>query len=122
VGENMSLVTLNLPDWTANITIIIFVLAFGRIFIKKFTELLNNLLNSFEIEENIIKHFMALVVSLFWLAIFAIVLIELPILFTPNIFPVNEVGNLLLRFVGYGFTLILPIVILFFLMEYKKKK
>jgi len=117
----MSIVTLNLPDWTANLTIIIFVLAFGRVFIKKFSDLLNNLLNSFEIEANITKNFMALVVTLFWLAIFAIVLIELPILFTPNIFPVNEVGSLLLRFIGYGFTLILPIVILFFMMEYKKK-
>ena len=67
----MSLVTLNLPDWTANLTIIIFVLAFGRVFIKKFTELLNNLLTSFEIDENIVKNFMALVVSLFWLAIIA---------------------------------------------------
>ena len=53
----MSLVTLNLPDWTANLTIIIFVLAFGRVFIKKFTELLNNLLTSFEIDENIVKNF-----------------------------------------------------------------
>ena len=122
MGENMSMVSLPLPSWTANITIIIFVLAFGRFLIKKIATLLENLLKSFNIEESVSKTFITFITSLFWLYILGIALINLPILFDPNIFPAGTVGNLLLTFVSYTFALVLPIVILYFMMEYKKKK
>jgi hypothetical protein len=122
MGENMSMVSLPLPSWTANITIIIFVLAFGRFLIKKIATLLENLLKSFNIEESVSKTFITFITSLFWLYILGIALINLPILFDPNIFPAGTVGNLLLTFVSYTFALVLPIVILYVMMEYKKKK
>lgn len=111
----------NLPDWTASITIIIFILVFGRIFITKITTLIKNMLNSFKIDEEINKNFIGLISSLFWLLVFGLVLSNFPRIFTPDVFPVREVGSILLRFVGYAFGLILPIVLLLFFMEYKKK-
>jgi len=122
MGENMSMVSLPLPGWTANITIIVFVLAFGRFLIKKIVTLIENLLKSFNIEDSVSKTFITFITSLFWLYILGIALINLPVLFDPNIFPAGTVGNLLLNFVSYTFALVLPIVILYVIMEYKKKK
>lgn len=122
MGENMSIVSLPLPDWTADITIIIFVLAFGSILIKKVMKIIKDLLTSFHIEAAIVEHFMLYISTVFWLSIFGLALTYLPTLFSPNIFPASIIGSLLLRFVGYMITLTLPIVILFFLMEYKKQK
>lgn len=118
----MSMVSLPLPGWTANITIIVFVLAFGRFLIKKIVTLIENLLKSFNIEDSVSKTFITFITSLFWLYILGIALINLPVLFDPNIFPAGTVGNLLLNFVSYTFALVLPIVILYVIMEYKKKK
>ncbi|MDH7516791.1 MAG: hypothetical protein QHH19_00325 [Candidatus Thermoplasmatota archaeon] len=118
----MSLVDLPLPSWTANITIIIFVLVFGTILIKKVMELLQKLLVSFNIAEDVTKNFTTFITALFWLFIVGIALQNLPTLFNPNIFPASFVGDLILRFVGYAFGLILPIVLLYVVMEIRNKK
>ncbi|MEM0492738.1 MAG: hypothetical protein QXS02_02085 [Candidatus Thermoplasmatota archaeon] len=118
----MSLVNLPLPSWTADITIIIFALVFGTILLKKVMELLQKLLVSFNISEDITKNFTTFINALFWLFIVGIALQNLPTLFNPDIFPASFVGDLLLRFVGYAFSLILPIVLLFVVMELRKKK
>ncbi len=114
-------VIMPLPGWTENITLIVFVLAFGRLLIPKITRLLQNLLNSLNIEPEVGKNFIGLVTSLFWLFILGTALSHTPVLFSPDVFPVREVGYLILTFTSYAFELILPIVVLYVAIKFKTK-
>ncbi|MEM5828448.1 MAG: hypothetical protein QW197_03050 [Candidatus Aenigmatarchaeota archaeon] len=114
--------SLPLPSWSANIAEIVFLIIFGKILIPKILNLLRNFLDASFTDTNLTNSFINLVSSLFWLYVLGRSLVVFPQIFSPDIFPIDIVGNLILTFVGYAFSLILPITVLIFLSRFIRTK
>lgn len=112
--------SLPLPFWVDEITTIVFLLIFGKFVINKLLNVLREFLISLEIEEKVANSLFNFVTSMFWLYILGLALQNVPNIFSPNIFPIQIVGDLIMRFVSFSFSLILPVFVFYLVLKLKK--